>query len=65
MHTEALLAFFHFAAIGTMVIFIAAQAAVCLPSTFNAAVVRQLARLDLIVGVAALAVWATGLARVY
>ena len=63
MSTEALLAYAHFLAILTMVVFLASEAALCRAEWLNAAVVQRLARVDLIYGVAALAVLATGFAR--
>ena len=52
-------------AILTMVVFIASEAALCRPEWLNADVVRRLARVDLIYGIAALAVLLTGLARTW
>jgi putative membrane protein len=63
MLTESLLAYAHFAAILTMVVFLTSEAALCRVEWLNAAVVRRLARLDLIYMVAALMVLATGVAR--
>jgi putative membrane protein len=63
MLTESLLAYAHFAAILTMVVFLTSEAALCRVEWLNAAVVRRLARLDLIYMVAALVVLATGVAR--
>ena len=63
--TEALLAYAHFVAILSVVVFITSEAALCRPEWMNAAVVRRLARVDIIYLVAALAVLATGLARTY
>jgi len=62
--TEALLAYAHFLAILTMAVFLASEAALCRKEWLNAAVVERLARVDLIYGLSALAVLATGLARV-
>ncbi len=61
--TEALLAYAHFAAILMLVVFVTSEAALCRPEWMNAAVVRRLARVDMIYLVAAIAVLATGLAR--
>lgn len=63
--TEALLAYAHFVAILSVVVFITSEAALCRPEWMNAAVVRRLARVDLIYLVAAIAVLATGLARTH
>jgi putative membrane protein len=65
MLTESLLAYAHFVAILTLVVFITSEAALCRPEWINAAVVRRLARVDLIYMVAAIAVLATGFARTY
>jgi putative membrane protein len=65
MLTESLLAYAHFAAILTLVVFITSEAALCRPEWMNAAVVRRLARVDTIYMVAAIAVLATGFARTY
>ncbi|MDT0139306.1 DUF2214 family protein [Acidovorax sp. PRC11] len=64
MTTEALLAYAHFLAILTMAVFLASEAALCRKEWLNAAVVERLARVDLVYGLSALAVLATGLARV-
>src|SRR3989344_5065742 len=63
--TEALLAYAHFVAILMLVVFVTSEAALCRPEWMNAAIVRRLARVDLIYLVAAIAVLATGLARTY
>lgn len=65
MLLESLLAYAHFVAILTLVVFITSEAALCRPEWLNAAVVRRLARLDLIYMFAAIAVLLTGLARTY
>ncbi|CAH0356218.1 DUF2214 family protein [Aquabacterium sp. CECT 9606] len=65
MLTESLLAYAHFVAILTLVVFITSEAALCRPEWMNAAVVRRLARVDVIYMVAAIAVLATGFARTY
>ncbi len=64
MTTEALLAYAHFLAILMMATFLASEAALCRKEWMNAAVVERLARVDLIYGLSALAVLATGVARV-
>jgi putative membrane protein len=63
MLLESLLAYAHFVAILTLVVFLSSEAALCRPEWLNAAVVRRLARVDTIYMFAALAVLATGLAR--
>ncbi|MFY9478610.1 MAG: DUF2214 family protein [Aquabacterium sp.] len=65
MLTESLLAYAHFVAILTLVVFITSEAALCRPEWMNAAVVRRLARVDIIYMGAAMAVLATGFARTY
>lgn len=65
MLTESLLAYAHFVAILMLVVFITSEAALCRPEWMNAAVVRRLARVDLIYMGAAMAVLATGFARTY
>jgi putative membrane protein len=64
MSLEALLAGLHIVAILTLVVFLSSEAALCRAEWMNAAVVQRLARLDLIYGVAAVLVLATGLARI-
>jgi putative membrane protein len=65
MTIEALLAYAHFLAILTMVVFLSSEAALCRPEWLNAAVVERLARVDAVYGVAAVAVLATGGARIW
>lgn len=65
MTLEALLASLHLLAILTLVVFLSSQAALCRIEWMSAAVVRRLARLDLIYGLAALALLLTGLARIF
>ncbi|MEG3063163.1 MAG: DUF2214 family protein [Comamonas sp.] len=65
MTFEATLAALHLLAVLTLVVFLSSQAALCRAEWMNAAVVRRLARLDLIYGIAALALLLTGLARLY
>lgn len=62
---EAILAYLHLLAILTMVVFIASEAALCRVQWLNAAVVERLARVDLIYGIAAVTVLATGVARTW
>ena len=65
MTAEALLAYAHFLAILTMVTFVASEAALCRKEWLNAAVVERLARVDMVYGIAAIAVLATGFARTW
>ncbi|RIX70400.1 DUF2214 family protein, partial [Acidovorax cavernicola] len=65
MTFEATLAALHILAVLTLVVFLSSQAALCRAEWMNAAVVRRLARLDLIDGLAALLLLLTGLARLY
>ena len=65
MTLEALLAALHLVAVLTLVVFLSSQAALCRAEWMNAAVVRRLARLDVIYGLAALVLLLTGLARLY
>jgi putative membrane protein len=65
MTFEALLAYAHILAILTMVVFLTSEAVLCRPEWMNASVVGRLARVDRIYGIAAMAVLATGLARVF
>lgn len=64
MTLEAVLAALHLLAILTMVVFLSSEAALCRNEWMNAAVVQRLGRLDMIYGIAAVVVLATGLARV-
>ncbi len=65
MLLESVLAYAHFLAIFSVVVFLTSEAALCRVEWMNAAVVRRLARLDLIYLFAAIAVLLTGLARTY
>ena len=65
MTTEALLAYAHFLAILTMVVFLASEAALCRREWLNAAVVERLAKVDLIYGISSITVLLTGVARTY
>ena len=65
MLTESLLAYCHFIAIFSLIVFVTSEAALCRSEWLNAAVVRRLARLDVIYMCAAVAVLLTGLARIY
>jgi putative membrane protein len=63
MTLESILAYAHLLAILTMVVFLSSQAALCRVQWLNAAVVERLARLDMVYGIASVAVLATGFAR--
>lgn len=65
MLTEALLAYAHFVAILSLVVFVTSEAALCRVEWLNAAVVRRLAVVDRILVGAAIAVLLTGLARTW
>ena len=65
MTLEAVLAYLHLLALLTMVVFIASEAALCRVQWLNAAVVERLAKVDMIYGIAAIAVLATGIARTW
>lgn len=65
MTTEALLAYLHILAILTMVVFLASEAALCRVDWLNAKVVERLSKIDVVYGIAAVAVLATGFARTY
>lgn len=65
MTQEAILAYLHIAAILTLVVFISSEAALCRPEWMNATIVKRLVTIDRIYGIAALAVLATGFARIY
>ncbi len=65
MTLEAILAYLHILAILTMVVFISSEAALCRAEWMNAAVVERLGRVDMVYGIAAIAVLATGVARTW
>ena len=65
MTLEAVLAYLHILAILTMVVFISSEAALCRVQWLNAAVVERLAKVDMVYGIAAIAVLATGFARTW
>ena len=65
MTLEAILAYLHLLAILTMVVFISSEAALCRVQWLNAAVVERLAKVDLVYGIAAITVLATGVARTW
>ena len=64
MVLESILAYLHLLAILTMVVFIASEAALCRADWLNAKVVARLAKIDLVYGIAAVLVLATGVARI-
>ncbi len=63
MLLESLLAYAHIVAILTLVVFLTSEAALCRVEWLNAAVVRRLARVDMLYMVAAIVLLATGVAR--
>lgn len=63
MLLESLLAYAHFVAILSVVVFMTSEAALCRAEWLNAAVVRRLVRVDRIYLFAALALLLTGIAR--
>lgn len=65
MTTEALLAYAHILAILMAATFLASEAALCRKEWMSPAVVERLARLDLLYGISAALVLATGLARAW
>lgn len=65
MTLEPLLAYFHLLAILAMTVFLAVEAALCRTAWLNAAVVQRLGKVDLIYGLAAIAVLATGFLRTW
>ncbi|MDL5031083.1 DUF2214 family protein [Pelomonas sp. APW6] len=65
MMLETGLAIFHWLAILTLVVFISSEAALCRVEWLNAAVVKRLQRVDLIYGIAAVALLASGLLRAF
>ncbi|HUR88579.1 MAG TPA: DUF2214 family protein [Ramlibacter sp.] len=65
MTLEAILAYAHFLAILTLVVFISSEAALCRVDWLNAKVVERLAVVDRIYGIAAGAVLVTGIARTW
>lgn len=64
MTLEAFLASLHLVAILTLVVFLSSEAALCRTEWMNAAVVRRLAKLDMIYGITALVLLLTGIARI-
>lgn len=64
MTLEAILASLHLLAILTLVVFLSSEAALCRVEWMSEAVVRRLARLDMIYGLTALVLLLTGIARI-
>ncbi|WPB57232.1 DUF2214 family protein [Xylophilus sp. GOD-11R] len=64
MVLESLLAYLHLLAILTMVVFLASEAALCRSEWLNAKVVARLGKVDMVYGIAAVVVLATGVARI-
>lgn len=65
MTLEAVLAYLHIAAILMVTVFLTSQAALLRTEWLNVAAVQRLARVDLIYGIAALVLLATGFARTW
>jgi putative membrane protein len=65
MILESVLAYVHWLAIFTMVVFLTSEAALCRVEWMNAQIVERLARLDMVYGIASVVVLLTGLARTY
>ena len=63
MILESVLAYAHFIAILSLVVFLTSEAALCRSEWINAAAVRRLARIDFVYMLTAIAVLATGIAR--
>jgi len=64
MVLESILAYLHLLAILTMVVFLASEAALCRAEWLNPQAVARLGKLDMVYGIAALLVLATGVARI-
>lgn len=65
MILESLLAYAHILAFLTLVVFLTSEAAICRPEWISPAIVNRLVTIDRIYGVAAIAVLATGVLRIY
>jgi putative membrane protein len=65
MLLEALLEYFHIAAILAVAVFLASEAALCRPEWINPAAVRRLGRVDFLYMLSAMALLASGLARTW
>ncbi|HEX2544533.1 MAG TPA: DUF2214 family protein [Ramlibacter sp.] len=65
MTLDAILQYLHISAILALVVFITSEAAICRPEWMNPQIVERLVTVDRIYGIAAAAVLATGLVRIY
>jgi putative membrane protein len=65
MVLESILAYLHLLAVLTLVVFLASQAALCRSEWLNEKAVLRLGKLDMVYGIAAVLVLATGLARIF
>ena len=65
MVLESILAYLHLLAVLTLVVFLASQAALCRSEWLNDKAVLRLGKLDMVYGIAAVLVLATGLARIF
>jgi len=65
MTLEAILAYLHLLAILTLVVFLSSEAALCRVEWMNAKVVERLGRVDMVYGIASVAVLLTGVARTW
>lgn len=65
MILESLLQYAHILAILTLVVFLTSEAALCRPEWMRPEIVERLVKVDRIYGIAAAAVLATGLLRIY
>ena len=65
MILESILAFLHLSAIFTLIVFLTSEAALCRMQWMNATIVERLVTVDRIYGIAAMAVLATGLLRIF
>jgi putative membrane protein len=65
MTQDAILQFLHISAILTLVVFLTSEAALCRAQWMNAEIVERLVKIDRIYGIAAMAVLATGLVRIW
>jgi putative membrane protein len=65
MLLEALLEYFHIAAILALTVFLASEAALCRTEWMNATVVRRLGRVDMLYAISAVALLLSGLARTW
>ena len=65
MTLEAILAYLHLLAILPLVVFLSSEAALCRVEWMNAKVVERLGRVDMVYGIASVAVLLTGVARTW